>query len=127
EKAGFAREDQDAALDSYGEALDVSRDDLATIFAETEQRAAERRARRHRCGELAHPVPATLRPDMPLTAARALLVRQRAPALPVVDAAGCPVGVLSMAGMLAAGGSASRPLTARARRAMALLFGRDTV
>ncbi|MFN3792102.1 HPP family protein [Massilia sp.] len=126
EKAGFAREDLDAALDSYGETLDVSRDDLATIFAETEQHAAERRARRHRCAELARPVPATLNPDMPLAAARALLVRHGLPALPVVDAAGRPVGVLSMAGLVAAGGSASRPLPARARRATALLFGRDT-
>jgi len=127
QKAGFASEDLDAALDSYGETLDVSRDDLATIFAETEQRAAERRARLHHCGELARPVPATLDPDMPLAAARALLVRHGVPALPVVDAAGCPIGVLSMSGMVAAGGSASRPLPARARRATALLFGRDTV
>jgi len=127
EKAGFAREDLDAALDNYGETLDVSRDDLATIFAETEQRAAERRARRHTCGELAHPVPASLSPDMPLATARALLVRHGVPALPVADASGCPIGVLSMAGLVAAGGSASRPLPARARRATALLFGRDTV
>lgn len=127
EKAGFAREDLDAALDSFGETLDVSRDDLASIFAETEQRAAERRARQHSCGELAHPVPANLTPEMPLAAARALLVRHGVPALPVVDAAGCPIGVLSMAGLVAAGGSASRPLPARARRATALLFGRDTV
>lgn len=131
ETAGFAREDLDAALDSYGETLDVSRDDLATIFASVEehreQRAAERRTGRHTCGELARPVPASLSPDMPLAAARALLVRHGLPALPVVDAAGCPIGVLSMAGLVAAGGSASRPLPARARRATALLFGRDTV
>lgn len=127
EKAGFAKEDLDAALDSYGETLDVSRDDLATIFAETEQRAAERRARRHNCGELARAVPASLSPDMPLAAARALLVQHGVPALPVVDAAGSPIGVLSMSGLVAAGGSASRPLSARARRATALLFGRDTV
>ncbi len=127
EPAGFATEDLDAALDSYGETLDVSRDDLVTILAETEQRAAERRAREHSCGELARPVPATLRWDMPLAAARTLLLRHGVPALPVVDAAGCPIGVLSMAGMVAAGGSASRPLPARARRATALLFGRDTV
>ncbi|MCA1857831.1 HPP family protein [Massilia oculi] len=125
-KAGFASEDLDAALDSYGETLDVSRDDLASIFAETEQRAAARRARRHRCGELAHPVPASLAPGMPLAAARALLVRHRLPALPVLDDAGRLSGVLSMARLVAAGGSASRPLPARARRATALLFGRDT-
>ncbi|VXB16101.1 HPP family protein [Massilia sp. 9I] len=127
QKAGFAKEDLDAALDSYGETLDVSRDDLASIFAETEQRAAERRARLHHCGELARPVPATLRPDMPLAAARALLVRHGVPALPVLDADGRPVGVLSMSSLVAAGGSASRPLPARARRATALLFGHDTV
>jgi CBS domain-containing membrane protein len=126
-KAGFASEDLDAALDTFGETLDVSRDDLAAIFAETEQHAAERRARLHHCGELAHPVPAVLTPDLPLATARGLLVRHGVPALPVVDALGRPVGVLSMAGLVAAGGSASRPLPARARRATALLFGRDTV
>ncbi|WP_229422981.1 HPP family protein [Telluria aromaticivorans] len=126
-KAGFASEDLDAALDSYGETLDVSRDDLATILANTEQRAAARRTRLHRCAELAQPVPATLDPGMPLATARALLVRHGVPALPVVDAAGRPLGVLSMAALVAAGGSASRPLPARARRATALLFGRDMV
>ncbi|SFC55024.1 HPP family protein [Massilia yuzhufengensis] len=127
EPAGFASEDLDAALDSYGETLDVSRDDLATILADTEQRAAARRARQHSCGELAHPVPATLHLDTPLATARALLVRHGVPALPVVDSSGCPVGVLSMSSLVAAGGSASRPLPARARRATALLFGHDTV
>jgi CBS domain-containing membrane protein len=127
QQAGFAKEDLDAALDSYGETLDVSREDLASILLETEQRAAERRARQHPCGELAHPVPATLTPEMPLATARALLVRHGVPALPVVDVDGRPIGVLSMSGLVAAGGSASRPLPARARRATALLFGRDTV
>jgi CBS domain-containing membrane protein len=127
QQAGFAKEDLDAALDSYGETLDVSREDLASILLETEQRAAERRARQHPCGERAHPVPATLTPEMPLATARALLVRHGVPALPVVDVDGRPIGVLSMSGLVAAGGSASRPLPARARRATALLFGRDTV
>ncbi|MDB5790499.1 MAG: hypothetical protein JWQ80_523, partial [Massilia sp.] len=85
-RAGFASEDLDAALDTFGETLDVSRDDLAAIFAETEQHAAERRARLHHCGELAHPVPAVLTPDLPLATARGLLVRHGVPALPVVDA-----------------------------------------
>ncbi|MGG7603151.1 HPP family protein [Massilia sp. BKSP1R2A-1] len=126
QKAGFAREDLDAALDSYGETLDVSRDDLASILADTEQRAAERRARQQTCGAVAHPLPATLGAEMPLAQARALLLRHGEPALPVLDSEGRPVGVLSMAAMVAAGGAATRPLPARARRATALLFGRDT-
>lgn len=126
QKAGFAREDLDAALDSYGETLDVSRDDLALILADTEQRAAERRARQQTCGALAHSLPATLNPEMPLAQARALLLRHGEPALPVLDSEGRPVGVLSMAALVAAGGAATRPLPARARRATALLFGRDT-
>lgn len=131
EKAGFAGEDLDAALDSYGETLDVSREDLATIFAKVEEyrerRAAGRELRRPGCGALARPVPASLAPEMPLAAARVLLLRHGVPALPVVDAAGRLTGVLSMAGLVAAGGSASRPLPARARRAAGLLFGRDMV
>ncbi|WP_307732838.1 HPP family protein [Massilia agri] len=126
QKAGFAREDLDAALDNYGETLDVSRDDLASILADTEQRAAERRARQQTCGAVAHPLPATLSPEMPLAAARALLLRHGEPALPVLDSEGRPVGVLSMAALVAVGGAATRPLPARARRATALLFGRDT-
>lgn len=125
-KAGFASEDLDAALDKYGETLDVSRDDLATILADTEQHAAERRARQHSCGAVARPVPALLSPEMPLAAARALLLRHGVAALPVVDTEGRPVGMLSMAALVAAGGAAARPLPARARRATALLFGRDT-
>jgi CBS domain-containing membrane protein len=126
QKAGFAREDLDAALERYGETLDVSRDDLASILADTEQRAAERRARLQTCGAVAHPLPATLTPEMPLAAARALLLRHGEPALPVLDSEGRPLGVLSMAALVAAGGAAARPLPARARRATALLFGRDT-
>lgn len=126
QQAGFAREDLDAALDNYGETLDVSRDDLASILADTEQRAAERRARQQTCGAVAHPLPATLSPEMPLAAARALLLRHGEPALPVLDSEGRPVGVLSMAVLVAVGGAATRPLPARARRATALLFGRDT-
>lgn len=127
EKAGFAREDLDAALENYGETLDVSRDDLASILADTEERAAARRAGMSTCGALAHPVPALLAPDMPLSAARALLLRHDVPALPVVDADGRALGVLSMASLVAVGGNASRPLPARAKRATALLFGRDAV
>jgi len=125
-KAGFASEDLDAALDSYGETLDVSRDDLASILIETEQHAAERRAHQRSCAEVARPLPASLTPEMPLATARALLLRHGLPALPVVDSEGRPLGVLSMAGLVAAGGAAARPLPARARRATALLFGRDT-
>ncbi|MFC0252763.1 HPP family protein [Massilia consociata] len=123
--AGFASEDLDAALDSYGETLDVSRDDLAAILAETEQHAAARRARLASCGALARPVPALLSPDMPLSAARAALLRHGEPALPVVDAERRPLGVLSMAALVAAGGGVDRPLGQRARHATALLFGRD--
>lgn len=61
QKAGIAREDLDAALDGYGETLDVSRDDLASILADTEQRAAERRARQQTCGAATRPLPARAR------------------------------------------------------------------
>ncbi|WP_288380885.1 HPP family protein [uncultured Massilia sp.] len=124
-RAGFASEDLDAALDSYGETLDVSRDDLASILADTEQRAAERRAHQRSCAEVARPLPASLTPGMPLATARALLLRHGLPSLPVLDSEGRPLGVLSMAALVAAGGAAARPLPARARRATALLFGRD--
>lgn len=100
-KAGFASEDLDAALDRYGETFDVSRDDLASILAQTEQRAAECRAQQRSCAEVARPLPASSTPELPLATARALLLRHGEPSLPVLDSEGRVTGFVRPGDLLA--------------------------
>lgn len=123
--APVADEDIDAALEHFGEALDVSRADLATIVSEVEQHAAERRARGLCAGEVASPPVARLAPEQSLEAAREQLLRHGVPALPVVDGEGRLLGLLTQSQLLrAASESEGRSLGARARLALAALGGK---
>lgn len=95
-------EDIDAALAHFGEALDVSLDDLAAIVNDAEHHAAERRARALHAGDVAVPPLARLAPGMPLAAARAILLEHGLPSLPVVDGQGRLLGVLTLKSLLRA-------------------------
>ena len=95
-------QDIDAALAEYGEALDVTRDDLAAIVHDAEHHAAERRARRLHAGDIAVPPLAHLRPEMALADARVQLLAHRIPSLPVVDEEGRLLGILTQARLLQA-------------------------
>lgn len=120
-----ADEDIDAALEHFGEALDVRRDDLADLINDVEQQAAARRASRLSAGEVAVAPVARLAPELPLAAAREQLLRHGVPALPVVDGENRLLGLLTHAQLLrAAGESEGRPLGSRARLALAALAGR---
>lgn len=123
--AAVADEDIDAALKQFGEAVDVSRDDLAAIVNEAEHHAAERRARILHAGDVVVPPLARLAPDMPLAAARAQLLRHGAPALPVVDGEGRLLGLLTQWRLLADMSEAeAQTFGTRARQALGLLAGR---
>ncbi|OON63715.1 hypothetical protein B0920_10290 [Massilia sp. KIM] len=120
-----ADEDIDAALEQFGEALDVSRADLATIVSEVEQHAAGRRARGLCAGEVASPPVARLAPEQSLETAREQLLRHGVPALPVVDREGRLLGLLTQSQLLrAASESEARSMGARARLALASLGGK---
>lgn len=109
-------QDIDAALAEYGEALDVTRDDLAAIVHEAEHHAAERRARRLHAGDIAVPPLARLHPEMALADARVQLLAHRIPSLPVVDGEGRLLGILTQARLLqAASEQETRTLGAWAR------------
>ena len=95
-------QDIDAALEQFGEALDVTRGDLAAIVHEAEHHAAGRRQRRLHAGHVALPPLARLRPDMPMAEARALLLKHRIASLPVVDGDGRLLGILTMTRLLQA-------------------------
>lgn len=110
-----AAEDIDAALEHFGEALDVSREDLAVIVGDAGLHAAARRARLLHAGDVVVPPLARLRPDMPLAAARAVLLKHGLPSLPVVDGEGRLLGVLTLKSLLRAVADAeARGFTARA-------------
>ncbi len=113
-------EDIDAALAEFGEALDVSRADLAAIVHDAEHHAAERRALRMHAGDVAVAPLARLTPDMPLAAARAQLLKHRIASLPVVDGEGRLLGVLTQASLLqAAAEQEARTLGTRTLHALA--------
>ena len=95
-------EDIDAALAQYGEALDVSRGDLAAIVHEAEHHAHDRRVRTLHAGDVVVAPVALLAPGMALAEARLLLVRHNLPSLAVVDRAGRLLGILMQASLLQA-------------------------
>ncbi len=118
-----ADEDIDAALAHFGEALDVSRDDLAVILSDAGRHAAARQAHALHAADVAVPPLARLAPDMTVGTARAVLLHHGMPALPVVDKAGRLLGVLTLARVLqAAADDEARTL---ARRALGLFTGRE--
>ena len=104
--SAVAVEDIDAALEHFGEAVDVSREDLAVIVNDAEHHAAERRVRHLHAGDVVVPPLARLEPDMPLATARAILLEHGLPSLPVVDGEGRLLGVLTLKSLLRAAAEA---------------------
>lgn len=116
---GVDDEDIDAALAGYGEALDVSRDDLAALVHDAGHHAAERRAARLHAGDVAIAPVARLAPALPLADARRELLKHGLPSLAVVDGEGRLLGVLTQASLLrAASEQEGRSLGARAWQAL---------
>jgi CBS domain-containing membrane protein len=99
-RIGFSQEDLDAALARYGQALDVSRDDLEAILFETEIQAYARRFGTITCATIMSKDAVTVGPDVPLTEAWHLLRRHDLHALPVLDRARRVVGVVGQRDIL---------------------------
>ena len=121
--AAVAPEDIDAALEHFGEALDVSREDLAAIVNDAELHAAERRVGRLHAGDVVVPPLARLEPDMPLATARAILLEHGLPSLPVADGEGRLLGVLTLKSLLRA--AAEAEAWSIKARALIVLRGRN--
>jgi CBS-domain-containing membrane protein len=77
--------------------IDVTVADLREIFRRAYPRAVERKVRGLRAGDLMRPATGALRPEMAAIDGAALLAAQGVQSLPVVDDAGCVVGVFSEA------------------------------
>jgi CBS domain-containing membrane protein len=99
-RIGFSREDLDAALERYGQVLDVSRDDLEAILFETEIQAYARRFGTITCATIMSRDAVTVGAGMPLAEAWRLLRRHGLHALPVLDRGRRVVGVVGQGDFL---------------------------
>jgi CBS domain-containing membrane protein len=79
--------DIEAALDQYGETLDVNAADLQAVLRDAELRAAERSHGSQNCGEIMSRDLITIIDTQSVAEARALLLERRLLSLPVLDKA----------------------------------------
>ena len=94
--------DLDAVLAHYNQVLDVSRDDLKALLAETRLRAYDRKLVEVRCADIMSRKLITVTLQTPLRDAWALLRTHRIRALPVVDSEMHVVGIITLADFLRA-------------------------
>lgn len=89
--------DLDAVLARYNQVLDVSRDDLKALLADTRLRAYERKLTDVRCADIMSHEPFSVAFGTPLPQAWALMRERRIKALPVVDEASRILGIVTLA------------------------------
>ena len=94
--------DLDAVLARYNQVLDVSRDDLKTLLAETRLRAYDRKLAEVRCADVMSRDLVTVEFGTPLEEAWALLRERRIKALPVVDRSFRIAGIITQADFMRA-------------------------
>jgi len=96
QRGGVSPEDLHQALESFGEVLDISEDDLAAILMAAEQKAQQRRLGAIRCMDIMSRDVVSTGPDASLQQAWDLLAHHKIKALPVVDASSRLLGMLSL-------------------------------
>ncbi|QZP09227.1 HPP family protein [Caenibius sp. WL] len=104
DRVGFTTADIDAVLARYDELLDVSRDDLDTLFRQVEARAHRRLHRALSCADIMSRDVIVAHPDEGVGQARDRLLGRNLSAMPVVDGKGHPVGIVGHAQLLAGNG-----------------------
>ncbi|MFC4933237.1 HPP family protein [Massilia sp. GCM10023247] len=107
-RLGITEEDLEAALERYGEVLDVSRDDLLAIVEDARQLALARHFHERTCAELMSTHIVALNPRDTVEHARTLLLRHRLQSLPVLDGQRRVLGVLAQEDLLRQAGWAAR-------------------
>jgi CBS domain-containing membrane protein len=100
ERVGFTRADLDAVLKSYGQVLDVSRDDLEDIIVATEMKAHERRFGIITCGDIMSKDSITVDFSTELKDAWHLLRHHKLHALPVLNKANRVIGIVAQSDFL---------------------------
>ena len=96
----FSSADFDTVLADYNQVLDVSRDDLETLFQRAEAVAYRRRLGEIRCADIMSRDLVTVQFGSSLEEAWALMRQHRIKALPVVDRVRRIVGIVTMADFL---------------------------
>jgi CBS domain-containing membrane protein len=99
-RVGFTRDDLDAVLKSYGQVLDVSRDDLEDIIVATEMKAYERRFGIITCGDIMSRDAITLDFASELGEAWRLLHHHKLHALPVLNKGRRVIGIVAQSDFL---------------------------
>lgn len=96
----LASADIDAALENFGQLLDVERSDLEAILRDAQLRSYARRSGLTTCGEIMTRDVVAVGPHAPLKEALELLRRHRVKALPVTDESGRVLGVVTQTDLL---------------------------
>lgn len=101
---GFSPADLDAVISNYGEVLDISRDDLQSLFQQTEMHAYRRRLGEISCADIMLRNPVTIEFGTSLEQAWSLLHDAGIAALPVLDPARRVIGMLTLHDFIAHAG-----------------------
>lgn len=96
QRVGFNTADLDAALASFGELLDIDRDDLEEIMVRAQTHARRRQWGAVRCTDIMSRDVITVGPGDSVDEAWARLARHKIKALPVVDGGMRLVGIVSL-------------------------------
>jgi CBS domain-containing membrane protein len=103
-RLGFKPEDLDAVLQQYNQVLDISRDDLASLFMQTEQRAYQRRFGIIACADIMSRDIVSAEFGTPLEDAWQQMRQHRVAALPVLNRARRVIGIVTQSDFLEHGG-----------------------
>jgi CBS domain-containing membrane protein len=94
-RIGFTPGDLDAVLEKYNEVLDVSRDELNSLFMQAEMQAYQRRYEEITCADIMSRDLVTVEYGTELEEAWSLLRKHKVKALPVVDRARRVIGIVT--------------------------------
>lgn len=97
ERLGFTLADLDGVLKQYNQVLDVSRDDLKSLFLQTEMHAYRRRFGEITCADIMSRDVIAVEYGTDMEEAWALLRRHNVKALPVIDRARRVIGIVTFA------------------------------
>ncbi|MBJ7310153.1 HPP family protein [Rugamonas sp. CCM 8940] len=103
-RLGFTPEDLDAVLRQHNQVLDISRDQLETLFLQTEMRAHQRRFGIIRCADIMSRDVVSAEFATPLDAAWRAMREHNIGALPVLNRAKRVIGIVSQGDFLDHGG-----------------------
>ena len=104
DRVGFTGADIDAVLARYDELLDISRDDLETLFRQVEARAHRRLHRALSCKDIMSHDIIIAHPDEGVGQARDRMLARNLSAMPVIDDQGHVAGIVGHAQLLAGNG-----------------------